>query len=330
MANKNNIQLTLPFDFNKKEIGLYARQHWNITFGRQKKVSVMAKKIMAAVLSQININDKEFKPKYQFHVTDFSLKNQDESSLYKEVRKAFIELTTLQWLFEDIETKKFAPRNLLNTSDISSGYDNGIITIVLNPILKPYFLELAQYTTYELKWYMAFSSWYSMRLFEILSAYKDKGFWIVSIEEYRLIMDCENKYKDNNKQLITKTISEPLIELENSKMAFTVEEIKNKKINEKGRKSITHLKFTLKKVQKTKIPENIEIPLSTQKIIEKLKKRYLVSESNIVKYLNVIGTTDTRKLLASWDLKEASADPIRNKLHYCNKSFVDMGKKILE
>jgi plasmid replication initiation protein len=329
MDIKKNTQMALPFDFENKTIGKFARQHWNITFGKQKKVGVMTKKLMAAVLSQINIKDKEFKLHYVFHITEFVVPGQNETTVYKDIKKSFDELTDLKWFFEDFENKKFVHRHLINTSDAKLGYANGIITIALNPILKPYFLELAKYTTYELKWYMTFSSWYSMRLFEILSAYKDTGFWIISINEYRSIMDCEDKYVGDNSKLIKKTISEPLIELESSSMAFTVEEIKNKEKGEKGRKAITHLKFVLKKVQLTKIPD-VEIPLSTQKIIDKLKNRYLVSEVNIVKYLKAIGTKDTRKLLASWDLKEASSDPIRNKLHYCNKSFVDMGKKALE
>ena len=58
-------------------------------------------------------------------------------------------------------------------------------------------------------------------------------------------------------------------------------------------------------------------------------KRYQVSGPNIVKYLKAIGTVETRKLLNSWDIKEASSDPIKNKLFYCNKVFVAMGKKAL-
>lgn len=325
MDIKNTKQMVLPFEFEGKNIGQYARQHWNITFGRQKKVGVMAKKIMAAVLSQINKGDTEFKTNYVFHISDFVIEGQDESSIYKEAKKAFNELTDLKWLFEDIKTKQFVPRHLINTSDVNLGYKNGVITIALNPILKPYFLELAKYTSYELKWYMTFASWYSMRLFEILSAYKDTGFWIVPIDEYRLIMDCEKKYIGNNSALISKTVSEAMIELEKTKMAFTVEEITDKNSKTKGRKSITHLKFSLKEVQLKKIPD-IEIPSKTKDVVERLKKRFEVSEANIVRYLKIIGLKETRKLLSSWELKEASGDPIRNKLHYCNKVFIQMGK----
>ena len=59
--DKRSAQTVLPFDFKGKDIDLYVRQHWNATFSRQKKVSVLSKKIMSAVMSQIKMNDKGFK-----------------------------------------------------------------------------------------------------------------------------------------------------------------------------------------------------------------------------------------------------------------------------
>ena len=172
---------------------------------------------------------------------------------------------------------------------------------------------------------MTFKSWYSMRLFELLSAKKDTGIWRVTIEEYRKLMDCENKYKEV-KNLIDKTTAEPLTELEKTDIAFTVEEITEKVRGTKGRPPIVALEFRLKKIKLKQIPD-VEIPEDTRKIIDRLMKRYQVSEPNIVKYLKAIGTVETRKLLNSWDIKEASSDPIKNKLFYCNKVFVAMGKK---
>ena len=325
MDNKNSTQAVLPFDFKGKSIDYYARQHWNVTFSRQGKVSVLAKKIMSAVISQIKRDDTDFKAVYQFHVTSFLTEEETGTKIYSSVKKSFIELSNLNWLIEDLENKKFAVRHLLNTSDVRCGYDNGTITIVLNPILKPYFIALSHYTTYDLKWYMTFKSWYSMRLFELLSAKKDTGIWRVTIEEYRKLMDCENKYKEV-KNLIDKTTAEPLTELEKTDIAFTVEEITEKVRGTKGRPPIVALEFRLKKIKLKQIPD-VEIPEDTRKIIDRLMKRYQVSEPNIVKYLKAIGTVETRKLLNSWDIKEASSDPIKNKLFYCNKVFVAMGKK---
>ena len=61
-----------------------------------------------------------------------------------------------------------------------------------------------------------------------------------------------------------------------------------------------------------------------------MQNRYKLSEVNIVKYANAIGLKTIKELLNSWDIKEASAEPIKNKLHYCNLVFVAMGKKAIE
>ena len=77
MANKNNTQVVIPFDLKGKNINEYARQHWNATFSRQKKVSVLAKKIMSAVISQIKRDDVDFKGYYRMHITDFYQKTKN-------------------------------------------------------------------------------------------------------------------------------------------------------------------------------------------------------------------------------------------------------------
>jgi plasmid replication initiation protein len=326
MQNKNSTQVSLPFDLKGKEVKPYVAQHFNITFARQKNVGIMAKKIMTNVMAQIKRDDKDFKSFYQLHITDLVDNDAHLPSVYKEAKKAFDQLTDLKWLIEDLENKRFAFRHLLNTSDAKCGYKDGNITVVLNPLLKDYFIEMAHYTTYDLKWSMTFTSWYSMRLFEILSAFKDTGIWYVSISEYRKLIDCESKYPEQ-KDLIKKTTEMALLELEKTNMAFSVETILDKNHKGRGRKPVVALEFRLKKVQSNKIPTDIEIPETTQKIIDKLMKKYQVSEANIKKYLRAITTVETRKLLNSWDIKEASSDPIKNKLFYCNKVFVAMGKK---
>lgn len=335
MEDKRSSQMVIPFDFKGKDIGLYVRQHWNATFARQKKVSVLSKKIMSAVMSQIKIDDTDFKGYYQFHISNFINDGQTQTSIYSDVKKAFVELTNLQWLFEDLQNKRFAPRNLLNTSDARCGYDNGIITIVLNPLLKPFFIALAHYTIYELKWYMTFSNWYSMRLYELLSAYKDTGFYQVDIDTYRDLMDCKNKYKKkdgsyNDSDLINKTINNSILELERTDMAFTVEVVKDKPVGVRGRKTIVGLIFRLKKVEQKEVPVAWKIAPRNQKVYEKMISKYKISEANLVKYFDVIGPEEVLKLLNNWDLKESSADPIKDKVKYCNKVFVALGKKGME
>ena len=332
--DRRSSQMVLPFDFKGKDVDLYVRQHWNATFSRQKKVSVLSKKIMSAVMSRIQMDDKDFKSYYQFHVSDFVNEGQSGTKIYSDVKESFDELTDLKWLFEDLETEKFAFRHILNTSDARCGYEKGTITIVLNPLLKPLFIALSHYTTYELKWYMTFKSWYSMRLYELLSAFKDTGYWEVDIDKFRFLMDCENKYKTkgkkNDSDMIKGTIGEAILELERTDMAFTVETIKDKPKGAAGRKSIVGLVFRLKKVQLKTVPTVWKTDPKNQKVFEKMHLKYKISEANLIKYFDVIGAKEVVDLLKTWDLKEVSGTPIENKLAYCNKVFVAMGKKAID
>lgn len=336
--DKRSNQVSLPFDFTGKDMGLYVRQHWNATFARQKKVSVLSKKIMSAVMSQIQKDDKDFKGYYQFHISNFVSEEESGTKIYSDVKKAFNELTDLKWLFEDLEKKKFAYRHLINTSDANCGYSNGTITIVLNPLLKPFFLELAHYTIYQLKWYMTFSNWYSMRLYELLSVYKDTGIWIVDIAEYRKLMDCEDKYKNkkdgsyNDSDMIKKTIETSIIELEKTDCAFTVEAKKEDKrpIGAKGRRAFVQLEFRLKKVEQKKVSIAWKTAPNNIKTFEKLHNKYKISEANLVQYFDAIGVKEVLDLLKKWDAKELSDKPILDKVSYCNKVFVGMGKKAID
>lgn len=88
-----------------------------------------------------------------------------------------------------------------------------------------------------------------MRLWEILSAFKDTGKWFVDLDEYRILMDCDDKYKDVN-LLIKKTLSEPLEELKETELAFEYEKV-FAKYSGKGRPPVIGLNFYLIKAAKS-------------------------------------------------------------------------------
>lgn len=317
-------QMTLPLIYSEKDVKTYAKQHWNATFARQRKVSVYAKRMMANVLAMIKEDDMELRPYYQMHIS--SVISNSEVDAYTKIKSAFVELSQLHWLLEDIEKKRFEVRHLLNTSDINCRYENGFITIVLNPILKPYFLELAHYTIYELKHYMHFSSWYSLRMFELLSAFKDTGIWWVSIKEFRLLMDCESKYPET-KDLLKKTLAEPLQELEGTDLAFTFDQILDQSSHGRGRKPVIALEFRLKKVMVKDIPQEwFEFSDAHKNVLLRLRG-WMVTDANIVRYAKVIGMEAANKLLFDWQLK---GKEIQDKAKYCNAVWVRVGKAAME
>lgn len=316
-------QMTLPLIYNERDVKAYAKQHWNATFARQRKVSVYAKRIMANVLAMIKEDDSQLRPYYQMHIS--SVIANSDADAYTKIKSAFVELSQLHWLLEDLEKKKFEVRHLLNTSDINCRYENGFITIVLNPILKPYFIELAHYTIYELKHYMHFSSWYSLRMFELLSAFKDTGIWWVALDEFRQLMDCENKYPET-KDLLKKTLSEPLHELDSTDLAFTYEPIFDMYALGRGRKPVIALEFRLKKAKPKNIPKEwFEFSDDHKNVLLRLRT-WQVSDANIIRYAKAVGMERANKLLYEWQLK---GKEIQDKAKYCNAVWVRVGKAVM-
>ena len=68
--NKGSTQLSLPMSVEDKEIKSVVKQHWNITFSRQGKISIIGKRLMALVLAQIQDNDMALKKYYQIRISD--------------------------------------------------------------------------------------------------------------------------------------------------------------------------------------------------------------------------------------------------------------------
>ncbi len=289
---------------------------------------------MALVIAQIHENDMALKPYYQMHIKDIvSESNVDRYTAYKEVKKGLKDLMVQIWEFEDIRTNRFAPKHIVDTSKnlaedgFEFGYNNGVITIILNPALKAFFLHLGHYTTYSLSDYMKFKSWYSMRLYEILEAYKDTGQWFVKIDEYRILMDCQNKYPQP-KDMIKYTLNEPLQELKGTRMEFEYSLIYPKE-KSRGRPPIVALEFRLKNVELRKIPKHWYEDENNARLIEKLKE-FKVSEANIVKYGPYIPMRQTSKMIREWQIKEQSNERIDEFKKYCNAVWVRVGKKYVK
>jgi plasmid replication initiation protein len=259
----------------------------------------------------------------------------DIKSAYKEVKKAFEELTQQAWYFEDLKNHRFVPRHILDTTKVQEVdgfeccYDKGLITVVINPALKPYFLQLAHYTTYEIKHYMTFKSWYSMRLFELLAAYKDTGIWIVTIAEFRELMDCKEKYPQVA-DMLNRILTEPLEELEKTQYAFSYLPLYEGQKRGAGRKAIVALQFNLKKVEPQSIPQEwYEFSDEHKRVLLELKQ-FKVTEKNIIRYAKPIGLPGAKKLLKEWKEKDRSNDRIDHKEKYCNAVWVRVGKEALK
>lgn len=347
--DKRSTQLTIPlgltYEPQHKDI---IKQHWNVTFARQGRMSVAAKRIMARVIDQIRDDEYKLRAYYQFRIIDIITEaGITKETAYKEVQGALNELTDAKWEFESLDKSEWYVRHLLDTTkEKAVGYKDGVITVLLNPQLEPYFIQIAQYTKYQLSNYMSLKSWYSMRFFEILSAFRDTGMWCPTVEQYRQLMDCWyekdkrgkfKKDKDGNhkmkypltKDLIARTVTEPLEELAGTNLAFTYEPVYEMERMTRGRKKITGFRFTMQRKQDGKIPEYWLQNTIVSRTINGLRA-WKVTDKNIAMYLEDIGTEAANKLVYGWQLKENSEERINDQVKYCNAVFVRMGKNAQE
>ncbi len=324
-------------------------QHWNVTFARQEKVSPMAKKILTCVLEQINRNEHKLQDYYQFKLNDLAQDtNMSVKDAREEVKKALIQLVKTVWQFQCTQTDKWFIRSLLDTSqDRAVGLDNGIITVIINPQLAPYLLQLTHFTRYSLGQFMHLKSWYSLRLYEILSAFKDTRVWHVSLDEYRDLMDCgplmdkygkpvkqkktgSFRYKrhQTNKDLVRCTLQQPLLELSDTEVAFDYE-LTYAQEGTVGRPRVTGLVFRLTKAQ-DRIPETgmWKEPAVAEAV--RLLRQWRVTDKNINLYLPAITVKRAHQLIYDWQLKENSSRRIDDKAKYCNVAFAREGQRALE
>lgn len=309
-------------------------------------MGVLSKRIMAKVLEQIQADDLTLRDCYHVNVSKVAEgTDRDASNDYKWAKAALVELGEVKWSFEDLEAQHFYQRPLLDqTKPQPSEVREGVITLILNPALAPYFLQLAgEYTLYKLDGYMALRSWYAMRFFEILAHYKDTGWWEVSVEEYRRLMDCAPEADKLGKpvldkagkpkmkhrlttHLVAETIEVAQRELADTPYAFTysVKEARGSR----GRPRVVGFSFELKEQQSTRVPANWVTNPITGPIIARLRA-YQVSERNMALYLKAISLEGVRRMLTEWDHMRVGPKAINEPVKYCNAALVRAGKAAL-
>lgn len=355
LKNSNPIQLTLPLEIiNEKPNPEYleiVKQNWKITFSRQILSSVHVKRVMGLIAAQIK-EDGEVKEYYQITadkiISETGLQSKE---VYKRMKGVVYELAGVCYFIEDDETGTIIPRHLLDTTRFKypAGYANGTLTVAFNPQLNGIVNQLAHYSKYELNEYINFGSWYSMRLYEMLAAFKDKDHVEFEIEKYREWMGCgvewdrEGKPKINKKtgkpkyikydthsDAILRTTSEPLKELKGTEMEFRVSPVYAAAAG-RGRPPIIKVRFDF--VWKTKTLEEkikgwCEQSPEFADIYTRLK-RWKIEDVNIEKYLTDVGFVRANQLMYEWQQKDAvgSKDPIKNRKLYCNKVFAAEGMK---
>lgn len=124
----------------------------------------------------------------------------EPKNAYQQLRTATDSLIAATWeIIETHHNRKVRTKgSWLYTATYHDG--QGMIDLAFHPNVAPHLLALErEFTTYKLKHAAALRSIYSWRLYECLQSWKATGQWIVSLEDFRRIMETPAKYdKDFN------------------------------------------------------------------------------------------------------------------------------------
>lgn len=195
--------------------------------------SLLEQKLIRVLASMIRKDDIDFK-EYQFKAIDLSkILNIQQKNIYREIDKITDKLMLRVIKRKNDTNEKFAKFHLIKKAE----FENGILTMKIDEEVKGFYLELKQYTKYQLKNIMKFKNAYSFRVYELLKQYETIRSRELSLEDLRTILDIEKTEYPKYANLKQKILNSAMKEINaNTDISFEFEEIKI------GRK-VTSLKF---------------------------------------------------------------------------------------
>ena len=237
-------------------------------------LSAREQKIVLTMVSMIQPTDEDFKD-YRISIKEFSeMLGLTGSAKYTEIKEI-----TKNLMSKSIEIPQadggWLLANWISSAEYKKG--EGIIALSFSPKLKPYLLQLKQYTSYRLSNILSLSSSYSIRLYELLRKWSFLDKWESPVEEIREKLGAVTKsyllYGNFKNKILLPAIKELN---EHTDLSISFREIK------KGR-SVERIEFTIR-----------QAPEKEVKILEKIKKsepeqpKKQAENEDIRKRLNVL------------------------------------------
>ncbi|MBK5201417.1 MAG: replication initiation protein [Spirochaetaceae bacterium] len=210
--------------------------------------SVLEQKLIRMLASMIKKDDVDFK-EYQFKAIDLSnILGTPHKNIYRDIDKITDKLMARVIKRKNDTDEKFKKFHLIKKVE----FENGILTMKIDEEVKEFYLELKQYTKYQLKNIMQFKNSYSFRVYELLKQYEGIKSRELTIEDLRTTLDIKGKQYPKYSNLKQKVINIAQKEINsNTDISFEFEEIKT------GRK-VTSIRFYIK-TNKTDIKANDEV-----------------------------------------------------------------------
>ena len=186
----------------------YVTQH-NKLIEHRGNMTLLEQKIIRAVISQIRMDDEDLK-EYELSIADFKeLTKTNRKDLYEQVKEVAEKLIDRKIEIQSINEKGkrgfYLTRYIWSAEHIEG---QGYFKIVVDPRLKPYFLELKDhFTQYQLKYVMQMKSVHALRIYELLKQYENttmqkRKFEIDELKEILGIVDKYSAFKDFEKYVL--------------------------------------------------------------------------------------------------------------------------------
>ena len=248
-------------------------------------LTVREQKIVLTFVSMIQPSDEDFKV-YSLSIKDFhqlvDLKGREH---YTQIKSIIRKLMT-----RTIEIPKENGGYLIThwATHVEYISGKGIIQFSFEPKLKPYLLQLKRtFTSYRLSNILSLSSYYAIRIYELLKKWETAGKWGTSVEHLKNLLGITQKsYKlyGNFKNRVIK----PSVEELNDKtdINVTYDEIK------KGR-SVVSLVFYIKQIKKPlSVIENVldkknESEVEVGSLFDRMNQNAMNFEIDVNAYANL-------------------------------------------
>lgn len=164
-------------------------QQPNVITKSTDEMTVIEKRIMYLVINRLdtgfNLQSDLFK-NIEFNISISDLKETNYSRIKKSIEKLQTRAITL--IDDDFNEhyERIIPFPVVKIK-------GGVITLIMFAEIVPHFMELKRgFTKYELSAALSLTSVYAQKLYELLSRWKDKKEWKVSLAELQVLLNAEN------------------------------------------------------------------------------------------------------------------------------------------
>ena len=195
----------------RKERNSLVVKHNELLRNTRYELSTTEQKILIYLVSKIDKNDKELR-KVKFNLQEYceiaGIQTGGES--YIRLKETIRDLSNKSWWIQIDEDHERLFRWIYGEPEIEKR--GGVVELELSPTLEPYLIGLqANFTKYELINVLTLRSSNSIRLYELFKSYLWQHHWVVTVEDFRRLLNIENKYKafkDLNRQVIKPALEE--------------------------------------------------------------------------------------------------------------------------